>query len=118
MGKKEVKNSTSSPQTFGAASEPAGIRTLARRVELLVYAGYILNDDINNRPINVAIMLLRAFPNEPPTSEKMLRIYQRILTECLPSEQLHKDYSLASVAHTAWGLLLQRDPSLLHFLQN
>ena len=73
---------------------------------------------MNNRSINVAIMLLRAFPRDPPTSEKMLRIYQRILTECMPSEQLHKDYSLASVAHEAWGLLLQRDPSLLHFLQN
>ena len=116
--KKEAKGSLGGPQTFGAASEPAGIRALARRVELLVFAGYILNDDMSNRSINVAIMLLRAFPQEPPTSEKMLRMYQRILTECMPSEQLHKDYSLASVAHVAWGLLLQRDPSLLHFLQN
>lgn len=104
--------------TFGPASDVASIGALARRVGLLVHAGYILNDEINSRSINVAIMILRAFPSDPPTCEKILRMYQRILTECMPSEQLHKDYSLASVAHTAWGLLLERDPTLLHFLQN
>jgi hypothetical protein len=103
---------------FGGDADEASIRTLARRAELLVHAGYILNDDVNDRSVNIAIMLMRVFPAEPPTCEKILRVYQRILTECMPSEQLHKQYSLATVAHKAWELLLERDPALLHFLQN
>lgn len=106
------------PRSFGGAVDEPFLRKLTRRAEMLVYAGYVLNDNMSSRSINLAILLMRTFPEEPPTSEKILRMYQRLLTECLPSEQLHRQYSLATVAHRAWELLLERDPTLLHFLQN
>jgi len=91
---------------------------LASRVRFMVHALYALNDEFNSRVVMVAILLLWNFPNEPPTGEKILRIYQRIALECLPSEQLQHEYSLATVAYDAWALLLVRDPELAHFLQN
>jgi len=91
---------------------------LASRARFMVHAIYALNDEFNSRVVMLAILLLWHFPDEPPTGEKILRIYQRIALECLPSEQLQHEYSLATVAHEAWALLLVRDQELAHFLQN
>jgi hypothetical protein len=91
---------------------------LAARARILVHAVFALNDDFGSRSVLICVLLTWAFPTEPPTSEKMLRIYQRITYECLPSEQLHHEFSLATVAHNAWALLLERDPELARFLQN
>ena len=104
--------------SFSSSENDGELNKLSKRVELLLHAVYILNEDFSNRILNICILLLWAFPNEQPTSEKILRMYQRIILECMPSEQIHKDYSLASVAHKSWALLLDRDRELLHFLQN
>ncbi len=91
---------------------------LSSRARFMVHAAYALNDEFDSRVVMISVLLLWVFPREPPTSEKMLRIYQRIVLECLPSLQLHHEYSLATVAHGAWALLLQRDPELTYRLQN
>ena len=53
--------------------------------------------------------------DNPPSN---LQILVRITAECLPAEQLHKEYSIASVAQDTWLLLLQRDAPLHAALQN
>lgn len=98
--------------------DKALVSTLAKRSEILVHAAYILTNDFSERTVMVAILLMRVLPNDPPVSEKVLKIYLRISSECLPSEHLHKEYSTASVAHDTWQLLMQRDAALYEFLQN
>jgi hypothetical protein len=91
---------------------------LERRSVVLAYTSYILNGTLNDRITMTCIMLMYAFPSEPPTSEKMLRLMKRIVGECLPSEQLNKNYSLASTADAAWVILQQNDRELYDHLQN
>jgi hypothetical protein len=91
---------------------------LERRSAVLVYAAYILNGTLNDRITMTCIMLMYAFPNEPPISEKMLRLMKRIVGECLPSEHLNKNYSLASTSSDAWILLQQKDRELYDHLQD
>lgn len=92
--------------------------TLAKRVEILVHAAYILTNVFSERIVMVAILLMRVFPTDAPVSEKIVRIFTRITSECLPSEQLHKEYSIASVAQETWLILQQRDTALYTALQN
>ena len=91
---------------------------LERRSIVLAYSSYILNGTLNDRITMTCVMLMYAFPNEPPTSEKMLRLMKRIIGECLPSEHLNKNYSLASTADAVWVLLQQNDRELYDHLQN
>jgi len=105
-------SASSSPETTSMMA------TIARRSELLVHAAYILTGVFSERTVAISILLLRALPNDSPVSEKILRIFRRIITECLPSEQLHKGFSIANVAKDAWKRLLIEDPELHNFLQN
>ena len=110
-----------SASSFGShksQSSQSEVSVLAARARHMVHAVYALNDEFSPRSVLVSVLLLYIFPQEPPTAEKLLRIYHRIAIECLPSEQLHHDFSIATVAHHAWALLLERDPELARFLQN
>ncbi len=96
----------------------SSLKALAKRAELLVHAAYVLNNEFSRRTVMIAIMLLHCLPKDAPTSDKILKIYQRILTECLPSELLHKDYSVATVAYKAWEYLLDADNELAQYLRS
>lgn len=95
----------------------ADLQKLLRRTEHLVYAGYVINGAVQHRIVAVGMVLLRTFPSEPPTSEMMLRMTFRLSSDLLPSEQLQKDYSLATVALSAWQLLAIKDSELHAHLQ-
>ena len=88
-----------------------------RRVEHLVYAEYITSGSISNRMISIAYLLMRLFPNASPVAEKILRFYHKIGMEILPSEQLHRDYSIASVAIQSFDVLFDQDKELYDHLQ-
>ena len=122
VNKDSSSSSSSSSSNSNTFQEiPVGVSalgSLARRAEILVHAAYCLTGSFSDRTVMVSLLVLRAFPSDPPTSEKILRITRRITTECLPSEQLHKEYSLASVAQAVWKLLFERDPALYSFLQH
>jgi len=95
----------------------AAYQVLVRRTEHLVYACYVIQGAVLPRHITTALSLLKVFPNEPPVSEMMMRMAFRLNVDLLPSEQLQKDYSLATVAHQCWSLLAVKDPELHTHLQ-
>jgi hypothetical protein len=95
----------------------AAYQVLVRRAEHLVYACYVIQGTVLPRHITTALALLKVFPNEPPVSEMMMRMAFRLNADLLPSEQLQKDYSLATVAHQCWSLLAVKDPELHTHLQ-
>ena len=67
--------------------------------------------------VSIAFLLMRLFPQASPVAEKILRFYHKISVEILPSEQLHRDYSIASVAIRSFDLLFDRDKQLYSHLQ-
>jgi hypothetical protein len=91
---------------------------LYKRAELLTLAGYTLTGVLSDRLIMVSLIVMRALPDEPPTSEVTLRLVKRIMSECLPSEQLHREYSIGSVALSSWLLLKNKDIILYLHLQS
>lgn len=93
------------------------IQKLVARTEHLVFSSFVSTGSMSPRIVAIATLLMSVFTNESPVSEKILRIYRRILNEILPSEQLHRDYSTANISIKAWNLLFQRDPELYHHLQ-
>ena len=92
-------------------------QTLLRRTEHMVYACYVVQGTVLPRSITTSLFLLKVFENEPPTSEMMLRLVFRLNQDLFPSEQLQKEYSLATVAYQCWTLLAMKDPVLHAHLQ-
>ena len=78
----------------GAASGEQEYMVLFKRVEHLVFAAFILNGTLSMRSVVVSILILKLFPYESPISEKILRLYQRVTDECLPSDHFNRKYSL------------------------
>lgn len=103
----------------GAFQVTADMNRLARRTEHLVYGTYLLTNTVTQRSVNIALLLMRIFPEDSPVSEKILRIFRRITQEVLPSEQLHREYSVGSVAMRTFDLLFERDREFYdHFMQH
>ena len=90
---------------------------ILRRVEHLVFAEYVLNGTLTHRSVAVSYLLLKTFPDESPISEVILRMYQRINDDCLPSEQFQRKYSVAATSQKVWTALLARDEELYYHLQ-
>ena len=57
-------------------------------------------------------MILIVFPDASPISEKVLRLFQHVHNECLPSEQMHHSYSIISTAKSTFAMLLKEEPVL------
>lgn len=78
---------------------------------------FLKQGSLSERVISVALLLLKVYPRESPVCEKVLRIYQRFCDVALPSEQLHREYSLATVSLAVWSLLREQEPDLFEHLQ-
>lgn len=79
---------------------------------MFTYAG-----NITRRGAAVALMTLIIFPDASPISENILRLFHHIQSECLPSEQMHHSYSIASTAKSAFSLLSREEPDMLAHME-
>lgn len=91
---------------------------LCRRAELLVESSYSINGVISDRIMHTSLLLMHVFPDETPSSELVIRLLTRIVQDCLPSEQLHKEYNIAATATACWKLLEVADIELFVHLRD
>lgn len=110
---KAAQTSSSSSSLSSSSLSTSSFHTLEKRAAVLIQAAYILMGIMSDRIVCVSLFLLNIYPTEAPNSEKFLQILRRIVADCLPSEQLHRDYSLSSTANQTFDLLQQVD-SVLH----
>jgi hypothetical protein len=57
-----------------------------------IMAFYVISGGVSSRLVAAALVICKIFPSEPPLSEKMLRMIDRITSEILPSYSLAKTY--------------------------
>ena len=77
---------------------------------------YITTGEVTKRGAAVSLMILIAFKDSSPLSEKILRLYKHIY-DCFPSEQYHHSYSIMSIANNTFSLLSREDSPLFDHIQ-
>ena len=82
-----------------------------------MYANYVMTGSISPRCVSMSLLLMRIFPEDSPVSEKILRLYKRMNTEILPSEQLHRAYSLSNIAIKVFDIVFNKDQLLYNHIQ-
>lgn len=65
----------------------------------------------------IAILLLRVFHEDSPVSEKMLRMYNKIVEEYLPSDHPNAKYSLIYTNNLIWNIIKREDEALFLHLK-
>ena len=65
----------------------------------------------------ISILLLRVFHAESPVSEKILRMYNKAVEDCLPSDHPNSKYSMINTNNLIWNILKEEDKELFTHLK-